>query len=141
MKKGFTLIELLIVMVLIGVLVVVALPKYQRALERGRALEGLTNLRAAMDYANAHYLLDGSYSNVISTADMVKNKYFPLDDMSYSCSSASTSCMITLPRGGSDWGYELVGVSTNGEPASLKCENTGAEDVCTQLDLDASNLL
>lgn len=58
MNKGFTLIELLIVMVLVGVLVTVALPKYYSSMERGRVLEAVNNLRAASDAINAAYVMN-----------------------------------------------------------------------------------
>ena len=63
MKKGFTLIELLIVMVIVGVLVTVSLPKYRASMERGRATEGINNVRAISDAVNAKYVMnENSYS-------------------------------------------------------------------------------
>ena len=63
MKKGFTLIELLIVMVIVGTLVAIALPKYQAALERGRAQEAFANLKAASELINTYYVLsDNDYA-------------------------------------------------------------------------------
>ena len=58
MKKGFTLIELLIVMVIVGVLVTVSLPKYRASMERGRATEGINNVRAISDAVNAKYVMN-----------------------------------------------------------------------------------
>lgn len=43
-KKGFTLMELVVVVLLIGILSAIALPQYQRALERSRVSEALTML-------------------------------------------------------------------------------------------------
>ncbi|MBO7191064.1 MAG: prepilin-type N-terminal cleavage/methylation domain-containing protein [Elusimicrobiaceae bacterium] len=87
MKRGFTLIELLIVMVIVAVLVTVALPKYNAALERARAREGIANIKAGIDVLNTRYVMNGnmytengggvldSHGNFL-TGNFMKPKYF-----------------------------------------------------------------
>lgn len=129
MKKGFTLIELLIVMVIVGVLVAVALPKYQTALERGRALEGISNVRAISDYLNAQYILHGNQYltnddiKQNATKDLVKSKYFEI--------SIQGSTVIAKRKDG--WYYAIEGFNTNGELATLRCiksEGNAPDTVC-----------
>ena len=62
-KKGFTLVELLVVVLIVGILAAVALPQYQKTMERSRAAEALTLLKSVNDAYQLHHLATGSYAN------------------------------------------------------------------------------
>ena len=54
-KQGFTLIEVLTTVLIIGILAAVAMPQYSRAVERARATEAMTALKAMNDAIYAFY--------------------------------------------------------------------------------------
>ena len=68
--NGFTLIELLVVVLIIGILAAIALPQYQKAVERSRAQEAITLLNRVGNAAQAYYLEHGSYPLSFSAMDV-----------------------------------------------------------------------
>ena len=58
--KAFTLIELLVVVLIIGILAAVAVPQYQKAVEKSRAVQALVVLKAVYDAAEAYYVANGT---------------------------------------------------------------------------------
>lgn len=69
-NSGFTLIELLVVVLIIGVLSVVALPMYTRAVEKSRAAKMISSVRALNDAQQIYYMANGKYANSFAELDM-----------------------------------------------------------------------
>ena len=69
-NTGFTLIELLVVVLIIGILAAVALPQYQKAVEKSRAAEAKIMLRAIANAHQVYYLAHGTLTEDLEDLDI-----------------------------------------------------------------------
>ena len=69
-KSGFTLIEVLVVVLIIGILTSVALPQYEKAVEKSRAAKAVSALRTIWNAQRVYYDTYGVYANDISKLDV-----------------------------------------------------------------------
>ena len=69
-RLGFTLIELLVVVLIVGILAVVALPQYQRAVAKTKAMQGLIIFKSLAQAQDIYYLANGKYAENIEDLDV-----------------------------------------------------------------------
>ena len=69
-NAGFTLIEFLVVVFFIVIFAAVALPQYEKAVEKSRAAEALTLLSALQRAMEVYILANGSFTNNLEDLDV-----------------------------------------------------------------------
>ncbi len=81
MNKGFTLIELLVVVLIIGILSAIALPQYERSVNKARGAEAVMAAKTIADSANLFYLERRQYPASVSelTIKAPSLEYFTLN--------------------------------------------------------------
>lgn len=67
---GFTLIELLVVVLIIGILASVAMPQYNKAVEKSRATQALAILKSLYAAQETYYMANGSYATSFDELDL-----------------------------------------------------------------------
>jgi len=136
--KAFTLIELLVVVLIIGILAAVALPQYQKAVEKTRMVEAISILRSIANANQAYYMANGQYAG-ISDLDALDIEIPGTVDTSWGGQRIRTKDFIYSPTGAGAVGYIALAQRTpnNGEtqvyklfitvddPARIRCQRQG----------------
>lgn len=114
--KGFTLIELLVVVLIIGVLSAVALPQYQRAVEKSRLAAVMPLLDNVCKAQQAYYMANGVYTADMDALDI----HLPWTDMECKgwCSAAKQAGFTVSTRSNTSW-MLVNGVSNTNEKGLL----------------------
>ena len=68
--SGFTLIELLVVVLIIGILAAVALPQYQKAVVKSKAVKGFVQINALDKAQKVYYLANGVFTTDLGNLDI-----------------------------------------------------------------------
>lgn len=128
MKKGFTLIELLVVVLIIGILSAIALPKYEKALERARLTEAVQNIFALQRAIDVYLLENGGnpttgvefsgagasvlnvdiFSNMNCSGSLCSSKHF-----NYSAGCGSLNCAINVEPASNSRGVFTISLVRN----------------------------
>ena len=69
-KNGFTLLELLVVVLIIGILAAIALPQYQKAVEKSKSAQGLALLKSVANSIQVYYMVNSTYPNKFDDLDV-----------------------------------------------------------------------
>lgn len=100
---GFTLIELLVVVLIIGILSAVAVPQYEKAVEKSRATQAFTLLKSLYAAQASYYMANGRYATSFDDLDVEipwtgNEKWYTADTMD--------------TRSNQDWSLQISGNAT-----------------------------
>ena len=97
--KAFTLIELLVVVLIIGILAAIALPQYQKAVEKSKATQALTMLKSVYQAAKAYSLANGNWPTSFDE--------LAVDIPWTGTEKWATGGVMSLGRSNEDWALQL----------------------------------
>jgi type IV pilus assembly protein PilE len=109
-KKAFTLIEMLVVVLIIGILAAIALPQYEKAVEKSRAAEALSVMKTIKQAQEVYLLITDNYTTDFAeldvtlpgnpSGDIYNTKYF-----SYVLVKESNYIYLDIYRRNSSYSY------------------------------------
>ena len=105
-NQGFTLIELLVVVLIIGILASVALPQYEKAVEKSRAAGAYQLIKSINDAQKIANLEKGTTGQV-----------YPFEELSVSFTDENGNTATGTSFSGKDYTFRLSNINTPTEPA------------------------
>ena len=138
MKKGFTMIELIFVIVILGILASVAIPRLAATREDAEISTTIANLRTLVSEASSYYVAHGTFGSDTDGATWNDVTNVPLvntSDVSASTTTATTAAYLAAGKK-SCIGVQLV--NKDGDtPAHIKftknTTNNTTNTVCKQV--------
>ncbi len=98
-RVGFTLIELLVVVLIIGILAAVAVPQYQKAVERSKTRQAIQLLENVYKAQQVYYLAKGEYARSFADLDI---------DIPWQNTSSRWSAIAVDTRANELWNIEIA---------------------------------
>lgn len=126
-NKGFTLIEIIVVIIIVGTLAAIALPRFTGMFERTRVSEGIQFLTVLLGAQKAYEVENGAYATVAGDLDIeiTRSANFVLPPTVANPGNPVTNPIATILRTGA---YTLC----INEEGTISCKNGGGGFTCAQ---------
>ena len=129
-KKGFTLIEMLVVVLIIGILAGIALPQYNKAVEKAKLTEAKINLKVLVNAAHLHALSGKTFTRDLSELDLsiegemsndnehiiTKNFTYQVEELVGEEDSLDAALFSARPNSSANYEVDLSGPKYTGGP-------------------------
>ena len=128
-RSGFTLLEVIIVIIIVGVLASLALPRFFSTVEYSRATEAMQAISTVRQSMERCYLMRVSFTGPCSafgSLDVEDPNTAPVAHFSYAITSAATSYTITATRNTRDGGNAASTVWLQFTGTTINKGGTGA---------------
>ena len=120
-KKGFTLLELIIVIIVIGILASIALPRYMRVAERARLAEAKNMLSSLRSSQIRYFAQHQDYASSMDNLDIEPGteKYFNYSAVDGNATIATVDAIgygiRTTEEGSTTYGTYTIAIDEDGE--------------------------
>ena len=119
MNTGFTLIELLVVVLIIGILTAVALPQYNKTVEKSKTTQALTLLKTTFNAAERYYLENNVWPTSFEQLDI---------DIPWTGNVQwDNASMATDTRSNADWSLQLYTQTSGCAANGANCQIFGVK--------------
>ena len=134
-RSGFTMIELIFVIVILGILAAVAIPKLTATRDDAKISKGASEIATAIQDIGAYYTAKGSFSTM---SDMTSVKFYTTSGGSTAADSTNLAGNTVYYNVGSTGCISFAGTSTDGN--LTVADLSGSTAVCQGIADATSNL-